>query len=121
MRENNYRMEKIATKISMAIWKICNDFEKKVSNPYYMWYVSTVLFIKFLSDTYKEDKENAKNRYMNNQIMIERFLERRPFRMRDNCTFEYLYEKRNNKDIGTYMNNVLEEIILLNKEKLKAK
>ena len=77
-----------------------------------------MLFLKYLSDTYKEEKEKAEEKYKGDKERIERALSRSKFVLEDECTFDYLYENRNENNIGEKINKALERITTLNGVKL---
>ena len=106
--------------INSILWRACDTFRGTVDSSLYKDYILTMLFVKFLSDYYKEKKEELKKRFGNKEDRIRKFLELEKFVLDDNCTFEYLYENRNADNLGELINKVLEKIEEDNKEKLEG-
>ena len=106
--------------INLILWKACDTFRGTVDSSLYKDYILTMLFVKFLSDYYKEKKEELKKRFGDNDERIKKLLELEKFVLDDDCTFEYLYENRNADNLGELINKVLEKIEENNKEKLEG-
>ncbi len=118
--------------INSVIWNSCDTFRGIMSSSQYKDYVLTMLFVKYLSDFYKEKLEELKEKYGDREDRINKQLEKEPFRLDPECTFEYLYDNRNgavvkdeeDKDkkvnIGELINIVLERIEEDNKAKLEG-
>ena len=77
-----------------------------------------MLFVKYLSDTYKSEKDKADQKYIVNKHMVDRTLERINFKLNEECTFDYLYDHRDAENIGELINKALETISRLNGTKL---
>lgn len=79
-----------------------------------------MLFVKYLSDTYKEHYEEYHERYKGNQARVERALKRDRFTLKETSTFDYLYKNRSSHDIGEKIDKALEHIEEANKAKLRG-
>lgn len=110
--------KQLQEKINGTIWSVCDTLRSAIPGGNYKDYALVILFVKYLSDTYKEEREKAFKQYNGNQVMIERYLSRSKFILNDECTFDYLYEKRTDEKIGEIINKVLETITKLNGTKL---
>ncbi len=110
--------KQLQEKINGTIWSACDTLRSSIPGSNYKDYALVMLFVKYLSDMYKEEKEIASKKYENDPVMIERYLSRGKFRLSDDCTFDYLYENRNDNDIGNIINKALEKITSLNGVKL---
>ncbi len=106
--------------INSVLWRACDTFRGTVDSSLYKDYILTMLFVKFLSDYYKEKKEELKKRFGDKEDRIKKMLELEKFVLDDTCTFEYLYENRNADNLGDLINKVLEKIEEDNKEKLEG-
>lgn len=106
--------------INNAVWKACDSFRGTLNSSQYKDYILTMLFVKYLSDVYKEKLEELKAKHGDNRDRIERSLAREKFHLSENCTFDYLYINREANDIGDKINKVLEKIEEDNKEKLEG-
>jgi len=106
-------------KINQVLWEACDTFRGKVDSGVYKDYILVMLFVKTLSDAYKERVEELKQRYGNDQERIQRALRREPFVLEEDCTFDYLYAKRNDPQIGAIINKTLAKLEEINAGKLK--
>lgn len=104
--------------VNNALWNACDSFRGTLNSSQYKEYILTMLFVKYLSDVYKEKIEELKKKYGDNEERIKRSLRREKFHLSDDCTFDYLYANRDAEDIGDKINKVLEKIEEENKEKL---
>ncbi len=110
--------KQLQDKINGTIWSACDTLRSSIPGGNYKDYALVMLFVKYLSDTYKEEKEKANEMYNGNEQMIERYLSRSKFILKEECTFDYLYNKRNEDNIGEIINKALETITTLNGVKL---
>jgi type I restriction enzyme M protein len=105
--------------INATLWRACDTFRGVVSADLYKDYILVMLFIKYLSDTYKEHKEEYENKYNGNEERVKRALSRERFILHENCTFDYLYSKRNDENIGQIIDEALSRIEDDNSSKLR--
>lgn len=110
--------KQLQDKINGTIWSACDTLRTSIPGANYKDYALVMLFVKYLSDTYKEEKEKAEELYKGNKAMIDRYLSRGKFVLDEECTFDYLYENRNDERIGEIINKALETITRLNGVKL---
>ena len=110
--------KQLQDKINGTIWSACDTLRSSIPGANYKDYALVMLFVKYLSDTYKEEKEKAEEKYKGDKERIERALSRSKFVLEDECTFDYLYENRNENNIGEKINKALERITTLNGVKL---
>ncbi|SHK33078.1 type I restriction-modification system subunit M [Tepidibacter formicigenes] len=108
--------------INNVLWQACDTFRGKIDSSIYKDYILVMLFIKYLSDTYKEHYEEYAKRYDGNEERIKRALSRERFVLDEKSTFDYLYDNRNDteKGIGQLINTALENIEENNKGKLRG-
>ncbi len=119
MQKNN--KEEISQQaINNALWRACDTFRGKIDSSVYKDYILVMLFVKYLSDTYKENLQHYHQKYGGNEARIQRALKRERFILQDNCTFDHLYNHRNESNIGEIINKALEQIEEDNKTKLKG-
>ncbi len=110
--------KELQDKINGTLWAACDTLRGSVPAENYKEYILAMLFVKFVSDTYKEKKEELIKRYNGDEKRVKRALEWEKFKLEDTCTFDYLYENRNKDDIGDIINKALEKITSLNGTKL---
>ena len=80
--------------IENVLWSACDTFRGKIDSSRYKDYILSMLFVKYLSDVYKETKENYLKQYEGDMARVERAMRRERFTMSDTSTFDYLYENR---------------------------
>ncbi len=106
--------------INSTLWRACDTFRGKIDSSLYKDYILVMLFVKYLSDTYKERYEEYKERYEGDEERIKRALSRERFVLDERSTFDYIYDKRNDTEIGNIINKALEHIEEENKAKLRG-
>tara|TARA_R110002051_G_scaffold58469_1_gene107689 strand:- start:5725 stop:7239 length:1515 start_codon:yes stop_codon:yes gene_type:complete len=104
--------------INTALWNACDTFRGAFDSSEYKNYILVFMFIKYLSDVWKDHFEEYKKQYGDNEELINRKLNRERFVLPKNCTFDYIYEHRNDSDIGEKIDKVLGQIEEKNLEKL---
>ena len=106
--------------INATLWRAADTFRGKIDSSLYKDYILVMLFIKYLSDVYKEHYEEYAEKYNGNEERIKRALSRERFILDEKSTFDYLYEERNLNNIGEIINKALEHIEETNKSKLRG-
>ena len=106
--------------IANTLWKACDTFRGKIDSAIYKDYILVMLFVKYLSDTYKEHLDEYTKRYGGDKERIKRALNRDRFVLDNKSTYDYIYSKRNESNIGEIINKVLERIEEENKVKLRG-
>jgi len=106
--------------INAIVWKACDTFRGKMDSSQYKDYVLTMLFVKYLSDFYREKIEELKAKHGDNTERIQKSLSREKFKLDEKCTFEYLLKHKESESLGEEINKILERIEEDNKEKLEG-
>ena len=106
--------------INNVLWRACDTFRGKIDSSIYKDYILVMLFIKYLSDTYKEHYEEYHKRYEGDAVRIKRALSRERFILDEISTFDYIYDRRSDAEIGDIINKALEHIEEENKAKLRG-
>jgi len=106
--------------INNVVWKACDTFRGTMDGSDYKDYVLTMLFVKYLSDFYKEKLEQLQAEYGDKTDRIEAKLKREKFRLDESCTFDYLIKHKEAANLGEIMNKVLERIEEDNRDKLEG-
>ncbi|ASW42860.1 type I restriction-modification system subunit M [Clostridium isatidis] len=102
------------------VWKACDTFRGTMDSSKYKDYILTMLFVKYVSDFYKEKLQELKARFGDNEARIQKSLKREKFQLDPTCTFDVIYENRNAENIGEIINKILMKIEDDNKEKLEG-
>ncbi|MBK2095161.1 type I restriction-modification system subunit M [Francisella philomiragia] len=112
-------MQKTTQKeINQIVWNACDTFRGTLNPDGYKDYILSMLFVKYLSDFYKEKKEQLSERYNGDEKRIERALSREKFTLDDSCTFDYLYANKDKENLGEIINAALDRIEEDNPQKL---
>jgi len=104
--------------INRVAWRACDTFRGVIDSAQYKDYILVMLFLKYMSDVWKEHYEQYKKEYGGDEERIRRKLSRERFIMPEKCDFDYLYENREAANIGELINIALENIEEANKAKL---
>lgn len=105
--------------INAIVWKACDTFRGAVDPSEYKNYILTMLFLKYLSDLWKDKRREYQEKYKGDAERVKRALSRERFTLPDKCDFDYLYSQRDAANIGELINIALERIEDANKAKLE--
>ena len=106
--------------VNSTLWRACDTFRGKIDSSIYKDYVLVMLFIKYVSDIYKEHKEDLMKKYDNDEEMVQRQLNNDRFVLDEISTFDYIYDRRNQPDVGEVINKALAHAEEENKTKLRG-
>jgi type I restriction enzyme M protein len=106
--------------INGVAWKACDTFRGVIDPSEYKNYILAMLFLKYLSDVWKDHYEQCRKEYGDDKVRIERRMARERFILPDNCSFDYLYEHRKDANVGELINHALDSIEEANKGKLEG-
>jgi type I restriction enzyme M protein len=115
MTEQNVSQQEI----NDVAWRACDTFRGTLDPAQYKDYILTMLFLKFVSDVWKDKREEHRVRYKGDAARVERALARERFVVPAHAEFDYLYERRRKENIGELINTALEKIEDENKGKLE--
>lgn len=104
--------------INNALWRACDSLRGVVDPAEYKDYVLTLLFLKYISDVWKDRYEKLREEYGDDETRIRRKLERERFVLPADAAFDVLYGKRTEANVGELINIALESIEQANKAKL---
>jgi len=105
--------------INNILWIACDTFRGVVDPSEYKNYILVFLFIKYLSDLWKDKKEQYQKQYKGDKTRVKRALARERFVLPKNSDYDFLYASRNENNIGELINIALEQIEESNKSKLE--
>ncbi len=119
--------------INEILWQACDTFRGTLDPTQYKDYILVMLFIKYMSDLWKDRREHYHRLYQGNERRVERALSRERFIMplvelknQDgkveesfSASFDSLYQRRRRSNIGELINIALETIEDANKRKLE--
>ncbi len=105
--------------INNIVWKACDTFRGVIDPSQYKDYVLTMLFVKYVSDVWKDKRQFYLEKYNNDHVRVERALRNERFQVPESCTFSFLYENRNAANLGELINMALESLEDANRSKLE--
>lgn len=106
--------------INNIVWKACDTFRGVIDPSQYKDYILTMLFLKYVSDVYKDKYEDYLNKYKGDKERADRAMKHERFVVPDHCSFDYLYDHRNESNIGELINIALTDLEDANREKLSS-
>src|ERR1043166_8206167 len=98
------------SEINDMAWRACDTFRGTIDPAQYKDYILVMLFLKYLSDVWKDKREEYAKEFHGDQERIERKLKRERFVLPEGCDYYTLYAKRNEPNIGELINIALEAI-----------
>jgi len=104
--------------INSALWNACDTFRGAFDSSEYKNYILVFMFVKYLSDVWKDHYDEYKKQYGDEEELIQRKLNRERFVLPENCTFQYIYENRSEGNVGEIIDKILAKIEEKNIEKL---
>lgn len=105
--------------INDVVWRACDTFRGAIDPSQYKDYILTMLFIKYMSDLWKDKREEYERKYNDDIVRVERALSRERFVVPPESDFDFLYTNRDAANIGEIINIALEKIEDANKAKLE--
>ncbi len=106
--------------INKIVWKACDTFRGVIDPSQYKDYILTMLFLKYVSDIYKYKYSDYLKKYEGDKVRAERAMRHERFIVPEDSSFDYLYEHRNENNIGELINIALANIEEANREKLSS-
>ena len=91
--------------IKKTLWACADIFRDTIDASNYKDYILAMLFVKYLSDTYKESVDKLKEQY--DGIRLERQISNLPYVLDEKFTFGYLLNNKNTPDIGSKISEAL--------------
>ncbi len=106
------------SEINDILWRACDSFRGTIDASDYKNYVLVMLFVKYISDVWKDHYAEYKRQLGDDEARIQRKLARERFVLAPTCTFDHLYAHREAPNLGERINIALERIEMDNKAKL---
>ncbi|MGQ0665261.1 MAG: type I restriction-modification system subunit M [Pseudomonadota bacterium] len=104
--------------VKRIAWAACDTFRGVIDASEYKDFILVFLFLKYVSDVWKEHYEKAKERYGGDDVRIRRRMERERFVLPKGSTFDDLYRQRNADNVGELIDQALDAIAEANKAKI---
>ncbi len=106
--------------INSVVWKACDTFRGVIDPSQYKDYILTMLFLKYVSDVHKSKKAEYLARYNGDEERADRAMRHERFIVPENSTFDYLFEHRNESNIGELIDIALADLEIANRSKLSS-
>lgn len=106
--------------INKTVWNACDTFRGAIDPSQYKDYILTMLFVKYISDVNKEKKQVYAEKYDGDEARIKRAMQAERFIIPENSTFDYLYDNRNETNIGSLIDVALADLEEANRAKLTS-
>lgn len=103
-----------------VVWRACDTFRSVIDPSQYKDYVLTMLFIKYVSDVWKDKMEQYLEKYNNDRERAEWAMQKERFVVPPHTRFDYLYQHRSEVNIGELINQGLEALEEANPGKLSG-
>jgi len=105
--------------INKAVWSACDIFRGVVDPSIYKDYVLTMLFLKYISDVWKDHHKQYETEYGNEKDLIDELMKNERFVLPESASFYALYESRDMPGIGERIDKALHAIEESNIGKLR--
>jgi type I restriction enzyme M protein len=106
--------------VKQIVWKACDTFRGLINPDQYKDYILTMLFIKYVSDVHKEKKKEYLKKYSGDEARAERAMNQERFIVPVTSSFDFLYQQRNETNLGELINIALTDFEEANRQKLSS-
>ncbi|WP_218689896.1 type I restriction-modification system subunit M [Psychrobacter sp. BF1] len=105
--------------INKAVWNACDTFRGVISADTYKDFILTMLFLKYISDVYKDEYHKLVEQYGDNPELIHAMMSKQRFVLPEGASFWDLYEQRHQAGNGQRIDQALHALEEANGTKLK--
>jgi len=105
--------------INKALWVVCDTFRGTISADTYKDYILTMLFLKYISDVWRDHYEGYQAEYGDEPELIDEMMKNERFVLPKAASFYALYERRHEPGNGERIDQALHAIEEANGTKLK--
>jgi type I restriction enzyme M protein len=106
--------------INQTVWKACDTFRGVIDPSQYKDYILTMLFLKYVSDVNKEKRTQYLIKYNGDEERTRHAMKMERFMVPGNSSFGFLYEHRNEVNLGELIDIALADLEEANREKLSS-
>jgi len=104
--------------INNVLWRACDTLRGNVAATRYKEYILTLLFVKYLSDVWRDHYAGYLAKYQGDEARVARAMQLERFQVPPHCSFEHLYQERHADNIGELLNIALDDLERANQGKL---
>lgn len=108
------------TEINAAAWRAAETFRGDEARSNCRDYILVFLFIKYLSDVWRDKLEQYRQEYKGDEERVRRRINRERFILPAGCEFDAIYAKRHEVNLGEIINIALGKIEEANKTKFEG-
>ena len=105
--------------INAAVWAVCNTFRGTVDASIYKDYVLTMLFVKYISDVWRDHYRKYQEEYGDEPKLIQEMMKTERFNLPEGADFYSLYDERFQPGNGERIDKALHAIEEANIGKLR--
>ena len=105
--------------INKAVWNACDTFRGVISSDTYKDFILTMLFLKYISDVYRDEYAKLVEQYGDNPELINAMMAKQRFVLPEGSSFWDLFEDRHQAGNGQRIDQALHAIEETNGAKLK--
>ncbi|MDE1207097.1 type I restriction-modification system subunit M [Tenacibaculum larymnensis] len=106
--------------INGVVWQACDTFRGVIDPSQYKDYILVMLFLKYVSDVYTEKHNEYLKKYNGNIERANRAMQLERFVVPEHSHFNWLYDQRNEPNIGELIDIGLADLEEANREKLTS-
>jgi len=104
--------------LNKILWSAADSSRSQLNASEYMNYALPMLFLKYLSDKSKKQREEYKKRFEGDEKRVEEKMKLDRFYISPKSSFDYIYSVLEQDNLGEEINKVLHRIEESNKDKL---
>ena len=109
----------VQPEVNKAVWAACDTFRGVISADTYKDFVLTMLFLKYISDVYRDEYNRLTEQYGDNPDLINAMMGKQRFVLPTGTSFWDLHEQRHQAGNGQRIDQALHAIEEANGGKLK--
>ncbi len=114
----NNRNGELQSTVNNALWSACDTFRGTVDPSIYKDYVLTMLFVKYLSDSWDEHYQSYLDEYKDHPELVDEMMANERFQLPSTARFSSLHEHRHEPGNGERIDKALHAIEEANLTKL---
>jgi type I restriction enzyme M protein len=104
--------------VKRIAWAACDTFRGVIDASEYKDFILVFLFLKYVSDVWKEHYQEADQRYEGDELRVARKMARERFVIPKGASFDDLHRQRNADNVGELIDQALDAIAEANKAKI---